>query len=81
MSLIKSARPNGHDPYAYLKDVLTPLPSVYRIGGSLSERLIFRREPSRLYQLYGPVAAESLLERKSSKFVVGIQTYTLPRIS
>jgi len=26
MSLIKSARMNGHDPYAYLKDVLTPLP-------------------------------------------------------
>ena len=33
----------------------------------------FRRKPSRLYQLYGPVAAESLLARKPSKFVVGIQ--------
>ncbi len=25
MSLIQSARNNGHDPYAYLKDVLTRL--------------------------------------------------------
>jgi transposase-like protein len=28
MSLIQSARNNGHDPYAYLKDVLTRLPSL-----------------------------------------------------
>ena len=27
MSLIQSARVNGHDPYAYLKDVLTRLPT------------------------------------------------------
>nr|WP_225930859.1 MULTISPECIES: transposase domain-containing protein [Pseudomonas] len=27
MSLIQSARFNGHDPYAYLKDVLTRLPT------------------------------------------------------
>jgi hypothetical protein len=27
MSLIQSARTNGHDPYAYLKDVPTRLPS------------------------------------------------------
>uniref|UniRef100_UPI00048D6DB5 transposase domain-containing protein n=1 Tax=Microvirgula aerodenitrificans TaxID=57480 RepID=UPI00048D6DB5 len=27
MSLIQSARLNGHDPYAYLRDVLTRLPS------------------------------------------------------
>ncbi|RMS74722.1 Transposase [Pseudomonas savastanoi] len=27
MSLIPSARLNGHDPYAYLKDVLTRLPT------------------------------------------------------
>lgn len=26
MSLIRSAKLNGHDPYAYLKDVLTRLP-------------------------------------------------------
>jgi hypothetical protein len=27
MSLIQSARLSGHDPYAYLKDVLTRLPT------------------------------------------------------
>lgn len=27
MSLIQSARINGHDAYAYLKDVLTQLPT------------------------------------------------------
>ena len=27
MSLIQSARLNGHDPYAYLKDVLQRLPT------------------------------------------------------
>ena len=27
MSLIQSARLNGHDPYAYLRDVLTRLPT------------------------------------------------------
>ncbi len=27
MSLIRSAKLNGHDPYAYLKDVLTRLPT------------------------------------------------------
>lgn len=27
MSLIQSARINGHDPYAYLKDVLMRLPT------------------------------------------------------
>jgi hypothetical protein len=27
MSLIQSARMNGHDPFAYLKDVLTRLPT------------------------------------------------------
>jgi len=27
MSLIQSARMSGHDPYAYLKDVLTRLPT------------------------------------------------------
>jgi transposase len=27
MSLIQSARMNGHDPYAYLKDVLTRMPT------------------------------------------------------
>ena len=28
MSLIESAKLNGHDPWAYLKDVLTRLPTL-----------------------------------------------------
>jgi hypothetical protein len=34
MSLVHSARLNGHDPYAYLRDVLTRLPTqpASRIG-------------------------------------------------
>jgi len=47
MSLIQSARMNGHDPYAYLKDVLTRLPTqrvsastnCCRINGRLPEPL------------------------------------------
>ena len=31
MSLIQSARMNGHDPYGYLKDVLTRLPTQMTI--------------------------------------------------
>ncbi|WP_428003789.1 transposase domain-containing protein [Acidovorax sp.] len=27
MSLVQSAKLNGHDPWAYLKDVLTKLPT------------------------------------------------------
>lgn len=40
MSLIHSARLNGHDPYAYLKDVLTRLPTTptRRIGELLPHR-------------------------------------------
>lgn len=40
MSLIQSARMNGHDPYAYLKDVLTRLPThkASRIGQLLPHR-------------------------------------------
>lgn len=32
MTLIQSARLNGHDPYAYLKDVLTRLPTQKASG-------------------------------------------------
>jgi transposase len=34
MSLVQSAKLNGHDPYAYLKDVLARLPShpAARVG-------------------------------------------------
>ena len=40
MSLIQSAPRNGHDPYAYLKDVLTRLPThkTSRIEELLSHR-------------------------------------------
>ena len=40
MSLIQSARMNGHDPYAYLKDILTRLPThkASRIGELLPHR-------------------------------------------
>ena len=40
MSLVQSARLNGHDPYAYLKDVLTRLPThrASRIGELLPHR-------------------------------------------
>ncbi|MDR6766491.1 hypothetical protein J2W88_001756 [Acidovorax delafieldii] len=40
ISLIQSARMNGHDPFAYLKDVLTRLPThkVSRIDELLPHR-------------------------------------------
>jgi hypothetical protein len=40
MSLIQSAKLNGHDPRAYLKDVLTRLPTLRasRIGELLPHR-------------------------------------------
>ena len=40
MSLVHSARINGHDPYAYLRDVLERLPtqSASRIGELLPHR-------------------------------------------
>jgi transposase len=37
MSLIQSARMNGHDPYAYLKDVLTRLPT--QLGSEIGQLL------------------------------------------
>ena len=40
MSLIQSARLNGHDPYAYLSDVLTRLPThkTSQVGELLAHR-------------------------------------------
>ncbi|RMR37941.1 hypothetical protein ALP36_01995 [Pseudomonas syringae pv. coriandricola] len=43
MSLIQSARLNGHDPYAYLKDVLTRLPT--QRASEIAELLPHRWEP------------------------------------
>ncbi len=44
MSLIQSARMNGHDPYAYLKDVLTRLPT--HKGSRIDELLPHRWQPA-----------------------------------
>lgn len=43
MSLIQSARMNEHDPYAYLKDVLTRLPT--QRASKITELLPHRRAP------------------------------------
>ncbi|MEO8837268.1 MAG: transposase, partial [Herbaspirillum sp.] len=44
MSLIRSAQLNGHDPYAYLKDVLTRLPT--QRANAIGELLPHRWQPS-----------------------------------
>jgi transposase len=44
MSLIQSARMNGHDPYAYIKDVLTRLPT--HKASQIQELLPHRWQPS-----------------------------------
>jgi transposase len=44
MSLIQSARMNGHDPYAYLKDVLTRLPT--HKANRIQELLPHRWQPN-----------------------------------
>ncbi|WP_201501163.1 transposase domain-containing protein, partial [Klebsiella pneumoniae] len=44
MSLIQSAKLNGHDPYAYLKDVLTRLPT--HKAADIAELLPHRWTPS-----------------------------------
>ena len=44
MSLIQSARLNGHDPYAYLKDVLTRLPT--HKNSQIAELLPHRWQPA-----------------------------------
>ncbi len=44
MSLIQSAKINGHDPYAYLKDVLQRLPT--QKASAISELLPHRWVPA-----------------------------------
>ena len=44
MSLIQSARLNGHDPYAYLKDVLTRLPT--QKNSQIADLLPHRWQPA-----------------------------------
>jgi hypothetical protein len=43
MSLVQSARLNGHDPYLYLKDVLTRLPT--QLNSRIEELLPHRWQP------------------------------------
>ena len=44
MSLIQSARLNGHDPYAYLKEVLTRLPT--QKNSEIADMLPHRWQPA-----------------------------------
>jgi len=44
MTLIQSAKLNGHDPYAYLKDVLTRLPT--QKNSSIDELLPHNWKPT-----------------------------------
>ena len=44
MSLIQSAKLNGHDPYAYLKDVLARLPT--QKNSQIDELLPHRWQPT-----------------------------------
>ena len=46
MSLIQSAKLNGHDPYAYLKDVMTRLPT--HKNSQIDELLPHRWHPTAL---------------------------------
>jgi transposase len=48
MSLIRSAKLNGHDPYAYLKDVLTRLPT--QRASQIGELLPHRWQPPQYLQ-------------------------------
>jgi len=45
MSVIQSARMNGHDPYAYLQDILTRLPT--HRASRTKELLPHRWQPTR----------------------------------
>lgn len=44
MSLIQSAKLNGHDPYVYLKDVLTRLPTLK--NNAIDELLPYNWKPA-----------------------------------
>jgi hypothetical protein len=44
MSLVQSARPNGHEPRAYLRDVLAWLPT--QLNSRIEELLPHRSQPS-----------------------------------
>ena len=54
MSLIQSARMNGHDPYAYLKDVLNRLPT--QRASDIGQLLPHQWIPARTMQVSSPPA-------------------------
>ena len=63
VSLIQSAKLNGHDPYAYLKDVLTKLPT--QKNSQMAQLLPHRWQPTQAppchnngagFKVYCPVA-------------------------
>lgn len=55
MSLIESAKLNGHDPWAYLKDVLERLPTLKH--SELDTLLPHHRRPVAAAQAPEPLAA------------------------
>ena len=59
MSLIQSARLNGHDPYAYLKDVLTRLPA--QRASEIAQLLPHSWQPPtlKIAAVYGVAQSES----------------------
>jgi hypothetical protein len=63
MSLIQSAKLNGHDPYAYLKDVLTRLPT---------------QPANRIEELLPPSLAELSHPLNSGSISIGEVNLTLP---
>jgi len=65
MSLIQSARMNGHDPYAYLRDVMARLPmqraparsaSCCHIAGSQPDKAISKTRPRHAVKMGWPRA-------------------------
>jgi len=54
MSLIQSAKLNGHDPYAYLKDVLRRLPT--QKNNAIEELLLHNWKPVTVGKTYSPDA-------------------------
>ena len=65
MSLIQSARMNGHDPYVYLKDVLTRFPT--HRASRIEELLPHRWQPSEISASDGTVSVATSLMFHPSK--------------
>ena len=63
MSLIQSAKLNGHDPYAYLKDVLTRLPTQRASRSGSCCRIAGRHRPERRTNNHGHPAWSTWVHR------------------